>query len=107
MKTVLSSAVVVLAIAATTICAKAECVSGVSGSHIIPCSQPADDVAKRKQPQQRHETALHPVPVHPQVAKRQKPPQGEEKAPPVSPPPALPGAVTQKSAVDGLRTGPP
>ena len=80
MKTLLSSAVIVLAIAATTSCAKAECVSGVFRS----CSPPADDVAKRPKPQ-----------------------QADEKAPAVSPPPALPPAVTQKSPVDGLRAGDP
>ena len=101
MKTLLSSAVVVLAVAATTSCAKAECVSGVFRS----CSPPADDIAKRKQPQQRHETALHPAPID-RVAKRPKP-QQDEKAPAVSPPPALPAAVTQKSPVDGLRAGDP
>ena len=107
MKTLLSSAAIALAITATTVCAKAECVNGVSGSHIIACSPPVDDVAKRKQPQQRHETELHPIPVHHQVANRQKPQQDEEKAPPASPPPALPPAVTQKSPVDGLRAGGP
>ena len=98
----LSSAVVVLAIAATTSCAKAECASGVFRS----CSPPTDDVAKRKQPQQRHETALHPAPID-RVAKRPKPQQADEKAPAVSPPPALPPAVTQKSPVDRLRAGNP
>ena len=44
MKTHLSSAVVVLAIAATTSCAKAECVSGVFQS----CYPPAADVAEAK-----------------------------------------------------------
>jgi len=102
MKTLLSSAVVVLAIAATTSCAKAECVSGVFRS----CSPAADDVAQRKQPQQRQETALHPAPID-RVAKRPKPQQADEKAPAVSPPPALPPAVTQKSPVDGLRAGDP
>jgi hypothetical protein len=105
MKTLLSSAAIVLAIAATTICAKAECLSVVGLN--IGCSPPLDDVPKRKQPQQSHETALHPVPTLHQVAKRQKPQQGEEKAPPVSPPPALPPAVIQKSPVDGLRAGGP
>ena len=105
MKTLLSSAVVVLAIAATTSCAKAECASGVLGL-IIACSPPVDDVPKRKQPQQSHETALHPAPID-RIAKRPKPQQADEKAPAVSPPPALPPAVTQKSPVDGLRAGDP
>jgi hypothetical protein len=102
MKTLLNSAAIALAIAATTICAKAECLS-VFGVN-IRCSPPADDVPKRKQPQQSHETALNPAPID-RVAKGQKPQHGEEKAPPVSLPPALPGAVTQKSPVDGLRAG--
>ena len=105
MKTLLSSAVIVLAIAATTSCAKAECVSGVFRV-FQSCSPPADDVAQRKQPQQRQETALHPAPID-RVAKRPKPQQADEKAPAVSPPPALPPAVTQKSPVDGLRAGDP
>jgi hypothetical protein len=107
MKTLLSSAAIGLAIAATTIYAKAECANGVFGSKTIACSLPADDVAKRRQPQQRHERALHPAPLHDQVAKRQKAQQEDEKAPPVSPPPALPPAVPQKSPVDGLRAGGP
>ena len=98
MKTHLSSAVVVLAIAATTSCAKAECVSGVFRV-FQSCSPPGDDVAQRKQPQQ-------PAPID-RVAKRPKPQQADEKAPAVSPPPALPPAVTQKSPVDGLRAGDP
>jgi len=102
MKTLLNSAAIALAIAATTICAKAECLS-VFGVN-IRCSPPADDVPKRKQPQQSHETALNPAPID-RVAKGQKPQHGEEKAPPVSLPPVLPGAVTQKSPVDGLRAG--
>jgi len=105
MKTLLSSAAIVLAIAATTICAKAECLSVVGLN--IGCSPLVDDVPRRKQPQQSHETALHPVPVHREVAKRPKPQQADEKAPAVSPPPALPGAVTQESPVDGLRAGSP
>ena len=104
MKTLLSSAAIALAIAATTICAKAECLSVVGLN--IGCSPPVDDVAKRKQPQQSHETAPHPAPID-RVAKRPKPEQTDEKAPAVSPPPALPGAVTQNSPVDGLRAGDP
>ena len=104
MKTLLSSAAIALAIAATTICAKAECVSGLL--NIIGCSPPVDDVGNRKQPQQRHETALHPAPMD-RVAKRPKPQQADEKAPAVRPPPALPPAVTQKSPVGGLRAGDP
>jgi hypothetical protein len=100
----LSSAAIALAIAATTICAKAECLS-VFGLN-MGCSPPADDVPKRKQPQQRQETALHPAPID-RVAQRPKPQQADEKAPAVSLPPALPGAVTQKSPVDGLRAGDP
>src|SRR5215469_3377512 len=102
----LSSAAIALAIVATTICAKAECANGVLGL-ITGCSPPVDDVPKRKQPQQSNETALHSVPALNQAAKRQKPQQGEEKAPPVSPPPALPRAVIQKSPVDGLGAGGP
>src|SRR5215471_20793165 len=87
MKTLLSSAAIALAIAATTICAKAECVSGVSGSNIIVCSPHMDDIID--QPQQRNEKAHHPAPIH-RVAKRPKTQQGDEKAPAASPPPALP-----------------
>jgi len=107
MKPPLSLGALALAFAATTICAKAQCVGGDFGTYYVVCPPSVVDVANRKQPQQRRETALHPVDVHHQVAKRPKPHQADEKAPPVSPPPALPPAVTQKSPVDGLRAGRP
>ena len=88
MKTPLSLGALAVAIAGTTISAKAEC---VLGGELLHCLSTATDPAK-----QRHENADGAAPLNHPVAKRAKPQQGDEKAPAVKPPPALPPQVTQK-----------
>ena len=82
-KTPLSLGALALAIAGTTVSAKAECVVGVD---FLRCLSTAFDVTER--PKQRNETADQPAHLH-HVAKHRKPQQGDEKAPPAKPPPAL------------------
>lgn len=88
MKTPLSLGALALAIAGTTISARAECVGG----GLLHCLSTAID-----SPTQRHEKADDAAPLNHPVAKRAKPQQGDdEKAPALKPPPALPRQVTQK-----------
>jgi len=84
MKALLSVGAIVLA---TTVSAKAECVSGPVGRTFIVCAPPMPV----EPPKQRAETAHRPAPLH-LVAKRPKPHHHDpdEKAPAAAPPPALP-----------------
>lgn len=75
-----------LAIAATANSAEAECVTGAFRTNLIVCSLHEGDI---EQPKQNHETETRPI-LHHHVAKRPKPQEPDEKAPPASPPPALP-----------------
>ncbi len=78
---------VLVAVAAMTMPAKAQC---VDTGHYVVCAPPRPTIPV-EQPEERHKKAHHREPVH-HVAKRPKRPrpQGDEKTPPVSPPPALP-----------------
>jgi hypothetical protein len=87
-KTPLSLGALALAIAGTTISAKAEC---ILGGELLNCLSTAINP-----PKQHHEKADGAAPLNHPVAKRAKPQQGDEKAPAVKPPPALPPQVTQK-----------
>jgi hypothetical protein len=88
-KTLLSLGALALAIAGTTISAKADCV-GRESLHCL-VSTAIDP------PKQRHEKADDAAPLNHPVVKRAKPQRGDdEKAPAVKPPPALPPQVTQK-----------
>jgi hypothetical protein len=76
-----------LALAATANSAKAECVTGAFRTNLIVCSLHEGDI---EQPKQNHETESRPANLHHHVAKRREPQQGDEKAHPAIPPPALP-----------------
>jgi hypothetical protein len=87
-KTPLSLGALALALAGTTISARAECV-GRESLHCL-VSTAIDP------PKQSHDRA-DAAPLNHPVAKRAKPQQGDdEKAPALKPPPALPRQVTQK-----------
>ena len=87
-KTPLSLGALALAIAGTTISAKAECVGRESLRCLVSTSIDP--------PKQNHGKADDAPPLNHPVAKRARPQQDDEKAPAVKPPPALPPQVTQK-----------
>jgi hypothetical protein len=101
MKTLLSFGALMLAIAATTISAKAECVGGDFGIYYVVCPPPRPapvrHVTKPPHPQQREKEAHRPAaaPTHhvtkrPQRQQPKEKASPEEKAPPAGTPPALP-----------------